>query len=146
MGADAAEPPLLHAASSNDVDLAKKLLDAGEDPNQANEMGETALHTVSVSQAWGIAALLIDAGADVNAATRWQYDGHDTLVTRTPLHWAVYTCDAKGVALLLDAGADPLTEAETGETAVDMAKSVGPACHDVLGLLEAAASRRDESL
>ena len=56
-----------------------KLLDSGEDVNQRDEKGLTALHWAAALISTKTAALLIERGADVNARDN---------KGRTPLQWA----------------------------------------------------------
>ena len=58
-----------------------KLLDSGEDVNQRDEKGYTALHWAAAEISTHTAALLIERGADVNARDN---------KGRTPLRWARY--------------------------------------------------------
>ncbi len=72
-------PPLLQAARAGDAAAAEAALQAGADPNQRAEEGETALHWAADRGHIAVLQLLLQHGADVNAADS---DG------LTPLHYA----------------------------------------------------------
>ena len=58
---------------------------------------------------------LLGAGADPNAKD--EADGW------SPLHWAIYRGGIASIAALLGAGADPNEKNNTGQTAIDVAKT-----------------------
>lgn len=59
---------LLHlAAYSNSVEVARLLIDRGENVNFANGVGDTPLHTAARYNAWETADLLISSGADIHS-------------------------------------------------------------------------------
>lgn len=58
------EPPLLRAARFDSYELLCQLLDAGEDPNQTNEVGETALILAAQRGFAKAVNRLLEAGAD----------------------------------------------------------------------------------
>jgi ankyrin repeat protein len=93
--------PLMYAALYGDADLLRAMLAAGGNPNLRNDMGASAL-------LWAIEDLekvrvLLDAGADVNAASNFG---------RTPLGLASSRPDAtEMVRLLLARGAKPTPQA-----------------------------------
>ncbi len=86
--------PLLDYVLSDDTIALCNLLSEGMNPNYILEDGQTALH---YSKNAGIAALLIEYGADVNAKD----DFHNT-----PLHHAVTDLNELLTRLLLEEGAD----------------------------------------
>eukprot|EP00929_Paragymnodinium_shiwhaense_P026853 TRINITY_DN15875_c1_g2_i1.p1 TRINITY_DN15875_c1_g2~~TRINITY_DN15875_c1_g2_i1.p1 ORF type:complete len:216 (-),score=42.94 TRINITY_DN15875_c1_g2_i1:423-1070(-) len=118
---------LLFTVERGNLVMIEGLLEARADVNFANERGETPLHVANNFEvedinprqfnAWGYAhsaadyaadrasllQYLIEAGGNVNALTSDKVDGH----RRSPLQWAVYTCEEDAVRSLLDAGADP---------------------------------------
>jgi ankyrin repeat protein len=97
------------------VDL---LLEAGADPDVAsrNDMAVHPLHSAVAGRAFGIARLLVEAGADVDAMQR---DGF------RPLHAAAQNGDDLTVELLLRFGADPRLPAGDGRIAADFAQEAG---------------------
>ena len=95
--ADELSADLLQASANNDLDAARKALEAGADVNwHQGGTGKTALH---VAVARRMSALLLVAGAEVNAR-----DAHGV----TPLHQAAAINSIDILALLLeyDAGVD----------------------------------------
>lgn len=96
--------PLMIAALYGDASLVKAVLDAGADPNVANDVGATALH-------WSAGdidkvRLLIAHGADVDARS---------VFARTPLLAAAsIRGNSAVVALLLDKGANPSAASAAG--------------------------------
>jgi ankyrin repeat protein len=74
------------------------LVDAGADPNVADNRGNTPLHRVALGGYKACVAAIIAAGADPSAVND---DGY------TSLHWAVYNNHEACVAALIAAGADP---------------------------------------
>jgi len=86
---------LHEAVNKGDVEAAKRLLEAGIDPNARNAAGETPLHIIAEfggRRAEEVVKLLLEAGSDVNA--------RDSL-GMTPLHRAalVGSADSQAVAL-----------------------------------------------
>jgi ankyrin repeat protein len=98
------------------------LLDAGADPNIADNAGKTPL----IANAWDleIAKLLLAHGANVNAQAS---DGFTPLLNAGTLELT---------RLLLEHGADPFAKTKSGDTALDWAKKM--IRKDQAGLLEAA--------
>ena len=89
--------PLLFAARSGDVESARLLLAAGAAANEALPDGATALTVAADSGHGAVGALLLEHGADPNAAA----------IGYTPLHAAVLRGDYTLVKALLKHGANP---------------------------------------
>jgi metal-dependent HD superfamily phosphatase/phosphodiesterase len=68
------------AASSNDVDTVRRLLDAGEGINATNDRGETAFSYACANNALKVAELLHARGANINTVDAGG---------GSPLDWAV---------------------------------------------------------
>lgn len=79
------------------MEIAKLLLDAGSDVNQASGDGATAIFEVTADQYFELAKLLVSKGANVNVRLTNGF---------TPLIYASRNGAAACVDLLLDAGAD----------------------------------------
>ena len=98
---------LVKAAKEGDGETLRSLLSEREDVNQRQADGATALHWTAHRDDVGSAALLIEAGADVNAA--------NDLGVR-PLWLACVNGSAPMARVLLAAGADPNPAPASGET------------------------------
>ena len=158
------DSPVADAAMYDDVDAVRELLEQGADVNAPRGDGMTGLHWAALNGNAEIARLLIDAGADLEAATRLgthtplhvaAKEGHGELVeilagagadvaavTGTgamPLHFAAASGDVRAVVALLDHGApvDPM-EPEWGQTPLMFAAALGRT-KAVVALLEAGA-------
>jgi ankyrin repeat protein len=119
-----AKDTALHvAAAAYRVEIAKLLLDAGADPNSAeNHRRSRPLHYAAdgyvVSDLWNeknqvaMIRLLLKAGAEINAQDK---NG------ATPLHRAVRTRCAAAVKCLLDAGADTTIKNKPGSSPFHLA-------------------------
>jgi ankyrin repeat protein len=101
----AAVDAAVEAIRSGDLETLKRLLRESPDLATARIEGRTLLH---VATDWPghfpngaeTVALLVDAGADVNA----RFQGPPS--EETPLHWAASSDDVEALDALLDAGAD----------------------------------------
>ena len=89
--------PLLFAARMGDLGSARLLVAAGADVNDLTPAGSSTLAVAALSGHGDVAALLLEHGADPNAAA----GGY------APLHAAILHRDARLVEALLSAGADP---------------------------------------
>jgi ankyrin len=96
--------PLLFAARQGDVESAKVLLAAGANVNDSSASGTSALVVAAHSAQRALALLLLDKGANPNAA-----DGG-----YTALHAAVLRGDLELVRALMARGADPNIEMTKG--------------------------------
>lgn len=102
---------LLDAASRNDLDEVREMLNSGINPDLVNEDGLTALHQCCIDDFVEIVQCLLDAGANVNACDSELW---------TPLH-AAATCGHTGlVQLLIQAGADLLAVNADGNMPYDI--------------------------
>lgn len=109
-------------------EIIRLLLDAGADPNIADNKGKTPL----IANAWDleIAKLLIARGANVNAQAQ---DGFTPLLNAGTVELT---------RLLLEHGADPFAKTRRGETALDLAKQMNRT--EEVVLLEAAMARKKQ--
>jgi uncharacterized protein len=120
MGADRAT--LADAAEQRDTARVRTLLEARPDVNAVNAVnaaqpdGTTALHWSAYHDDAEMAALLVRAGANVNAVNRYGVP---------PLSVACSQGSGGVVKLLLAAGADANTATKSGETALMMAARSG---------------------
>ncbi|KAM4606110.1 protein phosphatase 1 regulatory subunit 16A [Polymixia lowei] len=102
---------LLEAASRNDLEEVRELLNSGVSPDLFNEDGLTALHQCCIDDFVEMVQCLVDAGASVNACDSELW---------TPLH-AAATCGHTGlVQLLVQAGADLLAVNADGNMPYDL--------------------------
>jgi ankyrin repeat protein len=120
----------------NQEKLVGLLLRRGADPNVATEEKVTPLQSAAYHGYANVVKLLIDAGADVDAAeTRYGF---------TPLARAARNGHVQVIKLLLDAGADRHVVLSDGRTALDVARQFGHvAAANALVSYQPSASRVD---
>ncbi|XP_069771237.1 protein phosphatase 1 regulatory subunit 16A [Narcine bancroftii] len=102
---------LLEAASRNDLEEVRQLLQEGISPDLYNEDGLTALHQCCIDDHREMVKLLLDAGANVNACDSELW---------TPLHAAATCAHLQLVQHLLDHGADLLAVNADGNMPYDL--------------------------
>ncbi len=109
------ETPLIFAARFADAAMVRLLLYAKAEVDARDEKGRTALFFASVSSE--VFKVLLDAGADIHAKDR---EGNTILL------WKVSESPSLiEVEELLRLGVDPSLRNEFGETALDIAESLG---------------------
>jgi len=110
------QTPLFHAAFNAAADQVECLLKHGAEVNRADNTGVTALD-ICLQGKVNIKALslLLDAGADVNAATN---EG------KRPLHFAARSGSAEAATLLIAKGAEVKAGMQNGNTPLHFASSV----------------------
>ena len=122
------ESPVADAAMRADLGKVRLLLKGGADVNVAQGDGMTALHWSAENRSAEMAAMLIYAGANVEAVTR--IGGY------TPLHLASRAGSTTIVQGLLEAGADPAVRSSVGgATPLHLAASAS-SMGSVLSLLD----------
>lgn len=105
-----------------DSELIRRALADGLDPNLQATSRHNRDHLLTFAARHGAhetMTLLIDAGADVNARSRF--------LKKTPIFQAAYEGDVQAVRLLIDAGADVHALDDSGNNALREAISGGPA-------------------
>lgn len=116
--------PLMRAAQTGDVGMAKRILAADGDIAGLNADGNNALWLACFGQNLDMLDLLIDAGVDIDHAN---HNG------ATALMFAASSSRTAVVAHLLKRGADISAETPDGLSALDMAGNL-----EILNLLRAA--------
>lgn len=106
------EPPLLVAAATGNVEIARILLDAGADIDIGDIDNSTALGVAALRGQGDMVAFLIERGANVN---------HRDRKADCPLSFAVYGRDEAIIQQILDAGADLYFRSPNGETLLHIA-------------------------
>ena len=100
---------LIQCAVKDEVESCREKLASGSDPSSANPMGQTALHIAAIWGSMGVGALLIEAGATIEAANK--------MGGITPLMCAAQRGRTEFARLLLARGADPKTQDDSGRVA-----------------------------
>ena len=102
---------LLEAAARNDIDEVRRLLSLRVTPDSTNEDGLTALHQCCIDDSDEMMKVLVEFGADVNAADSEQW---------TPLHAAATCGHLHLVKFLIDNGANLLAVNGDGNMPYDI--------------------------
>lgn len=105
------------AIKSGRVDLGRRLLELGADPNQTlGKQGDTLLHRAAKTGDYGFTRLLIEHGGNVNACNH---------KSATPLHFAATQNHAYVATALLNAGATVDSTLHNGDTPLHIAARNG---------------------
>ena len=94
-------------------------------PHSRSRVGDTPLHIAAIQGNVRAIALLLNAGANIQATGETGY---------TPLHYAVSQQRPEAVRFLLERGADLSQRSETGETPAELAEHFHN--HEILRLLQ----------
>ena len=116
------------AAASGNVDAVRTNIGGGVEVNQRNADGATLLTVAAIFGHDIVAAVLLEAGAEVNARNRQN--------GATALHAAAFLGHAEVVQTLLAGGADPSLASDNGGTAIAAARLDWPTTRYVAGLLQ----------
>lgn len=109
--------PLMIACKNRSLEVVKKLLAMGANPNTKRSFGFTALHESTLVGDIDIATILVENGADANAKA---------LMDITPLHNAASFGNVKLLEILVEkGGADVNAKTLKGQTALDICMSLG---------------------
>lgn len=110
--------PLGLASFFGQAEVARYLILKGARVNSPshNPMRVMPLHSASAGNHLAVAKVLLEAGADPNAAQADEF---------VPIHAAAQNGNAEMIRLLLEYGADPTLETSDGSTAVDFARQSG---------------------
>ncbi|XP_068941062.1 ankyrin repeat family A protein 2 isoform X3 [Petaurus breviceps papuanus] len=108
--------PLMWAAAHGQIAVVEFLLQNGADPQILGKGRESALSLASSKGYTDIVKMLLDCGVDVN-----EYDWNGG----TPLLYAVHGNHVKCVKILLENGADPTIETDSGYNSMDLSVALG---------------------
>ncbi|TWW66358.1 Ankyrin repeat family A protein 2 [Takifugu flavidus] len=111
--------PLMWAAAHGQIAVVEFLLQNGADPNLLAKGRESALSLACSKGYTDILKMLIDCGVDVNEYDWVKKNGG------APLLYAVHGNHVRCVEILLESGADPTIESDSGFNAMDMAVAMG---------------------
>ena len=116
--------PLHAAAQKGDADAARRLIADKVNVDAKDYYGKTALHLAAETGHAEVAALLIEAGADIEVVTPPSTRGYRDRGS-TPLLLAAYWGHARVTELLIDSGADVNVRVNAGWTVLHFAASNG---------------------
>lgn len=118
---------LHYAASENNSEKLKKLLQKGADVNAQDKNGFTRLHFAAQEFSVDAVITLLDNKAEVDKVN---------IYGNSPLLTAVYNSNGRGeiIKLLLKNGADPTLENKNGSSPLSLAKLIGN--YDVIQFFE----------
>lgn len=111
-----AVPAIIDATRRGDHSMVVINLATGNDVNEADHLGRTALHFAAAQNLPTIVHALLSSGAHPNIA---DFDGY------TPLHRAIEQQSIAIVTSLLASGADPSAQTADNQSATDMAATSG---------------------
>jgi hypothetical protein len=112
--------PLTHAAWGNNVELVRRMLRYGTNPDYPDSSGKTALTRASGSGNIQIMKMLLDCGADIDGSKTAVFEG-----VFTPLMAAAWK-STEAISLLLSLNMDPNVCDRWGRTALMFAALYGP--------------------
>jgi len=110
-------PELVRSAEHGDEAAVLALLEQGQNPDQADDFGLTALHGAAKKGHRGVVALLLQRRASVNKPSSWKQE--------TPMHYACKYGRAGIVRLLLEFAADLTVSSTDGRTPLQYALEKG---------------------
>lgn len=111
-------PELIRHAERGEEAAVVMLLDSGENPNNVDDMGLTALHCAAKKGRRGVVNLLLQRRADPNVgAAAWRGE--------TPLHYASKYGHAEVVKLLLESRSEVNVKSREGRTPLQYAEKKG---------------------
>ncbi|PIO31049.1 hypothetical protein AB205_0006570, partial [Aquarana catesbeiana] len=108
--------PLMWAAAHGQIAVVEFLLQNGADPQILGKGRESALSLACSKGYTDIVKMLVECGVDVN-----EYDWNGG----TPLLYAVHGNHVKCVKILLENGADPTIETDSGYNSMDLSVALG---------------------
>ncbi|CAJ0937562.1 unnamed protein product [Ranitomeya imitator] len=108
--------PLMWAAAHGQIAVVEFLLQNGADPQVLGKGRESALSLACSKGYTDIVKMLVECGVDVN-----EYDWNGG----TPLLYAVHGNHVKCVKILLENGADPTIETDSGYNSMDLSVALG---------------------
>jgi len=111
-----AVPAIINATRRGDHSMVVINLATGNDVNETDHLGRTALHFAAAQNLPTIVHALLSAGAHPNIA---DFEGY------TPLHRAIEQQSIAIVTSLLASGAEPSARTADDDTALDIAESSG---------------------